>query len=49
MPNGYKFDRKEYEARKAAKAKAAKDTAAAKNVPELRDAVVQLQIAVGIS
>ena len=45
----HKFDRAEYEARKAAKAQAKADTPAAKNVPELRAAVVQLQIAVGIS
>ena len=48
MPNGYKHDPEKYKARKAARAKAAKDTAAANGWKPLQDAVVQLQIALGV-
>ena len=47
MPK-HKFDRDEYKARNAARAKAKTDNAAAKNVPDIRAAVATLMQALGL-
>ena len=48
MKPNHRFNRQQFDARKQARAGTAKNIVDVRNVPQLRDAVIEMQVALGI-